>query len=356
MSVLIEAISVVVKKGAIEERFPGGPSSFAENAPNQTCCDDGSLIRVGFMAPQDAQDFVGQLEACGLVYLQNGRPQDIVVVDQIRGPMVECEWVRLARIQNDDGGIVVACLIDDESPERVAVPTGWKFVGSLSQRHTFVASDEIDDRLESVSSDSGVSAFRDRETGEKVFMGSPTQEDRSKEFEQIQAFARRTLDLDAMGDRAKQKRDIKAGEAVFDELVNDLLPRAKQMTLRAKFHPGFAHFACGLVLRVLGQQEEAVEQFRTSLSHSPDTLNTLLEITRCLGESDNHSEARGYAQKAVEVEPSSPQAWGNLAMTLIQLGEREPARDAIDKALALAPEDTVNSHIKAAFDHTFGEA
>lgn len=44
MSVLIEAISVVVKKDATEERFPGGPSSFAENAPNQTYCEDGSLV------------------------------------------------------------------------------------------------------------------------------------------------------------------------------------------------------------------------------------------------------------------------------------------------------------------------
>jgi len=356
MSVLVEAISVIVKKRALEERFPGGSDGFVTNVPNQTYCDDGNLVRVGFMAPQDVQDFIGQLEACGLVYLQDGRPEDIVVVDQLRGPMVECEWVQLARLHNDDGSIVVACLVDDENPEQVAVPTGWNFAGSLSQRHKFVSSDEIDERLEALPSESGLSAFRDKETGEKVFMGSPTQEDRSKEFEQIQAIAHRTLDLDAMGERAKQRRDIKAGEAVFDELVNDLLPRAKQMTLQVKFHPGFAHFACGLVLRVLGQQEEAVEQFRTSLSHSPDTSNTLLEITRCLGESGNHSEARGYAQRAVEVEPSSPQAWGNLAMTLIQLGEKESARDAIGKALSLSPEDKVNRQIKAVFDHTFGES
>lgn len=356
MSVLVEAISVIVRKPAIEARFPRGLTGFTENVPNQTYCHDGDLVRVGFMAPQDVQDFVGQLEACGLVYLQNGHPQDIAVVDQLRGPTIECEWVRLARLQNDDGSIVVACLVNDENPEQVAVPTGWKFSGSLSQRHTFVSSDEIDDRLESVSSDSGISAFRDRETGEKVFMGSPMQEDRSKEFEQIQAIVHRTLDLDAMGDRAKQRRDIKAGEAVFDELVNDLLPRAMQMTLHSKFHAGFAHFAYGLLLRVSGQQQEAVEQFRKSLSHSPNTLNTLLEITRCLGESDNHSEAMGFAQKAVEVEPTSSQAWGNLAMVLIQLGEMESAGDAINEALAIEPECPVNKNIKALFDHNFGEA
>ena len=114
MSVLIEAISVVIKKRAIEERFPGGSDGFAANVPNQTYCDDGNLVRVGFMAPQDVEDFVGHLEACGLVYIQNGCPEDIVVIDQIRGPMVECDWARLVRLQNDDGSIVVACLIGDD--------------------------------------------------------------------------------------------------------------------------------------------------------------------------------------------------------------------------------------------------
>ena len=69
MPVLIEAISVVVKKRAIEERFPGGVPGIVSQVPNQTYCDDGNLVRVGFMSPPDVQDFVGHLEACGLVYL-----------------------------------------------------------------------------------------------------------------------------------------------------------------------------------------------------------------------------------------------------------------------------------------------
>ena len=90
MPILIEAISVVVKKRAIEERFPGGVPGFVSQVPNQTYCDDGNLVRVGFMSPPDVQDFVGHLEACGLVYLNNGCPEDIVVVDQLQGPIVKC--------------------------------------------------------------------------------------------------------------------------------------------------------------------------------------------------------------------------------------------------------------------------
>lgn len=53
MAVLIEAISVVVRKDAIEKRFPGGWDSFLDEIPNNTLCTDGELVRVGFMSPQD---------------------------------------------------------------------------------------------------------------------------------------------------------------------------------------------------------------------------------------------------------------------------------------------------------------
>lgn len=356
MSVLIEAISVVVKKRAIEDRFPGGMAKFVETVPNRTCCVDDHLVRVGFMAPHDVHDFVGQLETCGLVYLQDGRPADMVVVDQLQGPTVECDWVRLVRLQLDVGAILVACSNEDgPDPERVAIPEGWKFSGSLSDCHTFIPSDEVDRHFDCLSPDRDVVEFQDKRTGKKLYMGSPTQAARSDEFHGIQGVAQRALELEGIADRARERRDIKAGEAVFAELTNELLPRANQAALTSKYHPAFAHFACGLVLRVLGMLEEAIEQFRKSLSYSPDTLNTLLEITRCLGEADRPGEAKEYAQHAAEVDPSSPQAWGNLAMTLTQLKDESSARSAIKRALELSPEDSTNRQIQAVINHTFGE-
>jgi hypothetical protein len=53
MAVLIEGHSVVVRRGAIEERFRGGWHGFLLAVPNATACYDEHLVRVGFMDPAD---------------------------------------------------------------------------------------------------------------------------------------------------------------------------------------------------------------------------------------------------------------------------------------------------------------
>jgi hypothetical protein len=61
MSVLAEAISVVIRVDAIEHRFPGGLEGLRRTVPNQTFCCDGELARVGFMDPADAEAYVAGL-------------------------------------------------------------------------------------------------------------------------------------------------------------------------------------------------------------------------------------------------------------------------------------------------------
>jgi hypothetical protein len=353
MPVLIEAISVVVKKRAIEERFPGGVPGFVSQVPNQTYCDDGNLVRVGFMSPPDVQDFVGHLEACGLVYLNNGCPEDIVVVDQLQGPIVKCGWLLFLHLQIDDGKILTACLEGDDGPDQVVCPSGWEFSNSLSRRNTFVPSAEIAERLEPLPSESGLSVFRDRETGKKVFSGSPTHEQETTESQRISRIVQRVLELEKITVQAEGLQDANASEAAIEELNKDLLPEASQLVLTVRFHTAYAHYACGMVFRSLKRLEEAVEQYRISLSHYPDNTNTLLEIVRCLGEANRPQEAKQYAVHAVEVQPASPQAWGNLAMTLITLRDEAGARFAITKALELEPENAINRQIRTVFNRTF---
>ena len=51
MSVLIEAISVVIQLEAVERFYPGGLEGLIESPPNGTLCHDDQLVRVGFMTP-----------------------------------------------------------------------------------------------------------------------------------------------------------------------------------------------------------------------------------------------------------------------------------------------------------------
>jgi len=63
MAVLVEGISVVGRKSAIAAKYPRGLEGFRSGIPNATFCEDDQLVRVGFISPDDARDYVGHLES-----------------------------------------------------------------------------------------------------------------------------------------------------------------------------------------------------------------------------------------------------------------------------------------------------
>ena len=93
MSVLIEAISVIVRNQTIDSRYPGGVTGYAADCPNHTFCSDGRLARVGFLSPRDVRFFVEMLESHGLMCRQGWASVDIAVVDQNQGPDPCCLWL-----------------------------------------------------------------------------------------------------------------------------------------------------------------------------------------------------------------------------------------------------------------------
>lgn len=317
-------------------------------------CMDADLARIGFMSPLDVKDYIGHLEACGLVHLENGRPIDIAVVDMRSGPVAACDWLGFRKATIAAGQSVAVCdMAGSAEVDDVSVPAGWTFERSLSHESQFVTSEEVDANLELISRDGGVEAYRDKTTGEVVYLGSMVSSPSHEEFESIKKIASRALELDALGNKARRVNDTKLGAAVYDELLTELAPALERICLHVKYCCGFAHYARGLVLRVLQLPQDAEVHFRRSLSYSPNVLNTLLELTRCPGEMDRPAEAEAFARKAVEVEPGSAAAWGNLAMVLVELRRKEDARNAIDKAISLAPEDQLNRHILEHFDAYF---
>ena len=145
MAVLVEAISVVVRRDAINARYPGGWDGFLGIVPNATLCCDDHLAQVGFMAPADVEAFIHQLERGGLVFERDGRAVDLAVVDQLQGPMFSAEWLEFAHVPapGPPGKRLAACW-RFEGPRRgygihmpslqmeIALPAGWRYEGSLS--------------------------------------------------------------------------------------------------------------------------------------------------------------------------------------------------------------------------------
>lgn len=140
MAVLVEAISVIIRSDAIEQRHLGGFEAFEAEIPNKTACSDGELVRIGFMVPADVEDYILRLSTKGLRYLVEGTATDIIVVDQQSGPLARCEWIEAGRVSLDPEGtqmITIAQLVNSQL-EGFAAPPGWDYAESLSRSFGFV--------------------------------------------------------------------------------------------------------------------------------------------------------------------------------------------------------------------------
>ena len=185
MAVLVEAISVIVRRDAIDKRFQGGWREFENVVPNCTLCADDELVRVGFMSPPDVEAFVRHLEKGGLTFVKNGQAVDIAVVDQMRGPTMPADWLEFAHLSLGETGDKVAACWLFEGPRiasgihmsakgmTLATPDGWNYDNSLSANFKFVGNDEIGEKLKILRHENGTEVYLDLSTGKEVYVGRP---------------------------------------------------------------------------------------------------------------------------------------------------------------------------------------
>ena len=171
MAVLVEAISVVIRRSAIEALYPGGWDSFAANAPNSTLCADRRLARVGFMQPTDVEAFIRELERTGFVYREGGAAKDLAVLDQQRGSAVPCPWIEFGHIELAPGQRVAVCREVGDTENIMASPDSWKYEGSLSETFGFVPTSEEDKSLRFLRHEAGLDVYLNEVTGDEVFVG-----------------------------------------------------------------------------------------------------------------------------------------------------------------------------------------
>jgi hypothetical protein len=181
VAVLVEAISVIVRRGSIDRSFNGGWAGFCSCVPNATLCTDEKLARIGFMDPKAVERFVSHLQGGGLVFLSKGKCVDIAVVDQQRGSTEPCDWLEFSRIPfgKDDGHIAACWLFEGKrvavglhlpsDKVEVATPSGWTYEGSLSERFSFVPNEDVQGRLKYLRTDDGIDVFLDTSTGREVY-------------------------------------------------------------------------------------------------------------------------------------------------------------------------------------------
>jgi len=122
MSVLAEAISVVILRSVVEKRYPGGVRALAGECGSETFCADAHLLRVGFYSLEAAAFLAALLEASGLERARHGVAADFVLIDQNVGPLTQCLWLEFGRER--DGTPVCWHAVGRRG--NVQVPAGWR--------------------------------------------------------------------------------------------------------------------------------------------------------------------------------------------------------------------------------------
>ena len=172
MSVLIEAISVVIRADELLKKFPGGWDAFKGIVPNQTLCADNEIVRVGFMTPQDVESFIKKLQRVGLEFLRDGEAIDIAVVDQTRGLTSKCAWLEFSHVNMDGSGPrIAACRLVGSRVNQVVTPPDWKYEDSLSSTFGFVPSEHAAKGMKYLRHENGLDVYLNPITGQEMYVG-----------------------------------------------------------------------------------------------------------------------------------------------------------------------------------------
>ena len=136
MAVLAEGLSVVIKRSALDAKYPGGWDAFVAQITSDTFCHDDRLARLGFSSPPEVEAFINRIEALGLTYLDGDQAVDMVVVDQDSGFVASCDWAKFGHgnLGGDPKRRVAGCQGVNGANPQLITPEGWTFDGSVSQK------------------------------------------------------------------------------------------------------------------------------------------------------------------------------------------------------------------------------
>lgn len=165
MSVLVECISVIVRREALDRLYPGGAAAYERDCPNDSFCADDQLTRVGFMTPVDTQAFIDRLVARGFVFVDENGFRDIAVVDQMTGPTAPCDWLSFGK---HVAGFTMAWA-PGTSPSPMNAPAGWN--AGRTDRIKFNPTEQANEYMVPLGRRGNLDVYLDTRTGREVYVG-----------------------------------------------------------------------------------------------------------------------------------------------------------------------------------------
>ncbi len=167
MSVLAEALSVVIENAVLAVRYPGGVAGFAHDCPNASFCSDGRISRAGFLSTRDTRFFLGVLEACGLHWSGRCHAPEVALVDQNLGLLHPCLWVEFGHAPEG----FPMCWHAAQRPGTLAVPAQWR----AEQSEAFETFPDVPfpRLMRFLRTEDRLDWYQDRRTGELLYVHSP---------------------------------------------------------------------------------------------------------------------------------------------------------------------------------------
>ncbi len=176
MSILVEALTLVVPRKVLDVSYPGGTDAFLaamlelERPPRFVCTGDAHLVNVSFYDPDHLEPAEALLVEHGVVAVDDDRFIELACVDQRYGPTVPCDWLEWRRHSD---GFTYAWLAGTE-PGDMAAPTDW----TPEQSRALVRHDvrEEPGRCMRIAAEDGLETWVDFQTG-RVVQGVPQRDD-----------------------------------------------------------------------------------------------------------------------------------------------------------------------------------
>jgi len=164
VSVLVEALSLIIPRKVLDVSYAGGTDAFLEamcepSCPSRLVCSDDKLASVSFYNSEDADVVTAQLLELGLVEVDDNRFYDMAFVDQRSGPTMPCDWLNWEQHKE---GFTYAWLAGDE-PGDLSAPADW----TPEQSRRLVRTDVRDEpgRMLQLADEDGIETWLDFNTG-----------------------------------------------------------------------------------------------------------------------------------------------------------------------------------------------
>jgi hypothetical protein len=343
MSVLIEGISVVVKKITLEEKYRGGLEQYIEDCPNSMFCADEHLTTVAFQIEDDAFRWIRCLELQGLVFIQKGVFEEIALVEKYRGPYRKCEWLKFQRIRAHTFNFIVdtkiaICRLKGTQFGDLAFFPDWNLEDSLRMRVRYIPLEEASERLEFIGHKDDVDTLLDKKTGEKINIGRPfgggyelsmSYDFFEKGVELVEPYLFYMLSNSTLEDPNNEdgRKNIRQGIQYLKKAVC-LHP-----------HNWNAFWYLGKAFQVLKDYRRAYKHFKTSYNLKPEDPSVCGTFMETCWKLNKTKEALSVAQTALRLWPRDPKWISDYGWALLADGQIKKAKKILKKALQIDSND-----------------